>query len=159
MVPPELMKRNPFFSVFDERELRALATLAHDESALEGTVLFREKEPATALYFLLDGEIDLYTTVSETNPRHLFAGEINPGDPFGVSAILEPYVYRTSARAPMLSRFLKLDAKPLHALMERDCALALKLVKQIARATVERVEVLRLQIAAMSRHRDDGEED
>lgn len=157
MVESALLKRYTFFEVFDAAELEKLATLARDTSVLEHTVIFQEQAAADALYFLLDGEVDLYTTVSATNPTRLFAGEINPGDPFGVSALLKPYVYRTSGRALVVSRFLKIDAVALRALMEQDCALGLKLLRQMMRATLERVEVMRLHVAALSRSRDTEE--
>jgi CRP-like cAMP-binding protein len=125
---------------------------------LDNTVIFQGQEMADTLYFLLEGEVDLYTTVSATNPARLFAGEINPGDPFGVSALLEPYVYRTSARALTVSRFLEMDAEELRALMEQDCVLGTKLLKQMMRATLERVEVMRLHVAALSRPRGADED-
>jgi CRP-like cAMP-binding protein len=154
MVATALLQRYKFFEVFDASELEKLAALARDTSVLENTVIFQEREMADMLYFLLDGEVDLYTTVSATNPTRLFAGEINPGDPFGVSALLEPYVYRTSARALVVSRFLEMDAEALRALMAQDCALGMKLLQQMMRATLERVEVLRLHVAALSKPRD-----
>lgn len=155
MISSDALKQFQFFGVFTDTQLKALAALSQDVSALDGTVIFQEGEQADALYFLLDGEVDLYTIVSATNPTRLYAGEINPGDPFGVSALLEPFVYRTSARAPVHSRFLKMDVDVLRPLMDQDCELGLLLMKQVMRATLERVEVLRLQIAAISRHRDD----
>lgn len=158
MVAPAILKRYKFFSDFDAAEIEKLAKLAHDVPVLEKTVIFGEQQKADALYFLLDGEVDLYTTVSATNPTRLFAGEINPGDPFGVSALLEPYVYRTSARALTVSRFLQMDALELRALMEQDNALGMKFLRQMMRATLERVEVMRLHIAALSKHRDADED-
>ncbi len=154
MITSELLERQKFFAVFDKAELTKLAALMRDVSVLENTVIFREQEEAEKLFFLLEGEVDLYTTVSATNPTRLFAGEVNPGDPFGVSALLEPHEYRVSARALVVSRFLEMDAVQLRALMEQDCALSVKLLKQMMRATLERVEVMRLHIAALSRHRE-----
>jgi CRP-like cAMP-binding protein len=158
MVATALLERYKFFAVFDAAELERLAALARDTSVLENTVIFQEQERADALYFLLDGEVDLYTTVSATNPAHLFAGEISPGDPFGVSALLEPYVYRTSARAQTVSRFLEMGAEELRALMDQDCVLGIKLLRQMMRATLERVEVMRLHVAALSKHRGADDE-
>lgn len=157
MVAPALLERYPFFAVFTKSEIKKIAALARDVSVLENTVLFEEQQPARAFYFLLDGELDLYTTVSATNPTRLFAGEINPGDPFGVSALLEPYIYRTSGRALVVSRFLEMDALALRALMDQDTTLGIKLLRQVMRATLERVEVMRLHVAALSRR--DGDND
>ena len=154
MVSSETLERQKFFSVFDRAELDKLAALMRDVSVLEDTVLFSQGTAADKLCFLLDGEVDLYTTVSATNPTRLFAGEIGPGDPFGVSALLEPHVYRVSARAVVVSRFLEMDALALGSLMEQDCTLGIKLLRQMMRATLERVEVMRLHIAALSRSRD-----
>lgn len=158
MVATALLERYKFFAVFDAAELEKLAALALDTSVLENTVIFQEQEMADTLYILLEGEVDLYTTVSATNPARLFAGEINPGDPFGVFALLEPYVYRTSARALAVSRFLEMDAGDLRALMDRDRALGIKLLRQMMRAILERVEVMRLHVAALSKHRDADED-
>jgi CRP-like cAMP-binding protein len=152
MISPAILKRCEFFNGFNELEIAKLATLARDVSVLEGTVIFREQEPADKLCCLLEGEVELYTNVSETNPARLFAGEINPGDAFGVSALLEPYVYRTSARALVVSRYVEIDARKLRAWMERDCHLGMKLLRHVLRAALERVEVMRLHIAALSHH-------
>ena len=158
MVSSEILERQKFFSVFDHAELGKLAELTRDVSVLEDTEIFREGAAADKLCFLLDGEVDLYTTVSATNPTRLFAGEISPGDPFGVSALLEPYVYRVSARAVVVSRFLEMDALALGKLMQQDSVLGMKLLQQMMRATLERVEVMRLHIAALSRSRDQDDD-
>lgn len=152
MIPLSLLRHQSFFKTFDDRERRAIAALAHDVTIPAGTILFRENDPATHLFYLLEGAVDLYLPVSGTDRSHISAGEIAPGEPFGVSALLDPYVYKTYARASVDSRMLKVDALALRELIDQDCRLGMKLLRELARAAFERVEIMRLHIAALSYH-------
>lgn len=157
MISPELLRRYPFFGPLNDAELKEIAMIT-DEAAIEqGTLLFTEGQPATTLYFLVDGSIDLVYSVQEQyrpeTRKDFLVGEINPGEVFAISTLIEPYVYTSSARADKRSRVLKIDAHTLRDLLTKDCPLGYKLMRQIAHAAIERLASARVLLADVIKNR------
>jgi CRP-like cAMP-binding protein len=152
MISPEKLRQYPFFGSLDEGQLREVAMLAEEEIYESGEVIFHEGETATALFFLLDGYVDLYYTIGQAKPTSLEkgipVGEINPGEPFGISALIEPHLLTATARTNGRSRVLVLDAARLRSLFAKDRRLAYLLTHQAARSAIERLHATRVQLAA-----------
>ena len=152
MISPELLRQYPFFRSLDDDQLRQVAMLAEEEIYEDGEVIFHEGEAATALYFLLEGYIDLYYTIAEmkhtTLDKGIPVGEINPGEPFWISALIEPYLLTATARTNGLSRVLKIDAVKLRSLLVKDRRMAYLLTHQAAKSAIERLHATRVQLAA-----------
>jgi cAMP-binding proteins - catabolite gene activator and regulatory subunit of cAMP-dependent protein kinases len=115
MISPELLRRYVFFRNLQEPQLKAIAMLADEVTVAVGETLFEIDQNADTLYLLLEGRIDLkYLVVDRDDPtnRQVYdVGEINPGEAFGISALIEPYRYTSSATAGQESRVLKIDAQ------------------------------------------------
>ncbi len=62
MISPEILRRYPFFSFLTDAQRKALAMIAEEAACEAGAVIFEEGDPASDLYLLLDGSIDLYFT-------------------------------------------------------------------------------------------------
>ena len=152
MVSPELLRRYPFFAFLDDACQKAIAMLAEEVSYDRGEVIFRENQPAEAFHLLLEGCVDLYYTVEvEYGPqprREFLVGEINPGEPFGISALIEPYRLTSTARAATPCRVLKIDAAELRALCDENRDAGYALMRHAAKAAVERLHFTRVQLAA-----------
>ena len=152
MVSPELLRRYPFFGPFDEKQLRELSFIANEETAIEGDILFKECDAAEKLYFLLEGDIELfYTSEEEYHPKsskRFTAGEINPGEVFSISAVIPPYVLSASARAVKPSRYISINGIELRSLMQSDCLLGYTMMLQVTNAIMERLVYTRVQLAA-----------
>jgi CRP-like cAMP-binding protein len=152
MISPELLRRYAFFGMLDDDRLAKIAMLASEENFESGTVIFYEGEPATNIYFLLDGSIDLYYTVSGIKDpaleRGIPVGEINPGEPFGISALIEPYTMTSTARVSGPSQVIRIDAATLRSLFTGDRRLAYLFIHQAAQAALERLHASRVQLAA-----------
>lgn len=150
MIPLELLRRFPFFSFMDNKELRAVATIAQDLHLQAGDVLIEPNKPADALYFLIDGHLRYYMVVTTehmpTYRREYFIGYINPEEIFGISALIAPYQYTASLRAEEPCRGIKIDASALRALCEVDSHLSVGLMKAIAKAAMERLQMTRVQL-------------
>lgn len=150
MISPELLRRYPFFCCLDDAQQKAVAMIAEEISVPAGTVLFEEGQLANALYLLLEGSVDLYFTVpgeGQGKPgKEFWVGEINPGEPLGISALIEPYRLTAMARARTSSRLLKVDAAALRALCEVDNRMAYALLRQVAKAAMERLHATRVQM-------------
>jgi CRP-like cAMP-binding protein len=152
MVSPERLRRYPFFGPFGSDQLNAMAMLTDEIDVETGDIVFHAGQPANALYFLMEGSVDLhYVAVDEINTelrKDFFVSEINPGEPFGISALLEPYQYTGTVRVAQPSRVLRLDAAGLRALCEVDPKIAAILMRQVAKAAMSRLHDTRIQLAA-----------
>ena len=152
MISLELLQRFPFFSFMDEKELRALAMIAQEIKLEPGDVLVEANTPADALYFVIKGNLPYYMVVtSEHIPdyrREYFVGYINPEEIFGISALLEPYYYTATMRADKPCSVIKIDALALRALCEVAPQLSVGLMKAVAKAAMERLQMTRVLLVA-----------
>jgi CRP/FNR family transcriptional regulator, cyclic AMP receptor protein len=152
MVSPELLRRFPFFSSFNEAELIIIAMIADQEEIENGTVLFEENQPATTLYVLQEGSVELFFKADGKNQagsgKEFSVGEINPGEIFAISSFIEPYILNAGARTSQNSKIVKINAEALRAMFENDCQLGYKTMHQITKALMERLTYTRVQLAA-----------
>ncbi len=152
MISPELLRRFSFFGLMSEQDLYNIAMIAEEVTADAGTVLFEECQPASALYLLLDGSVDLYQkSEEEYHPKakkEFLVGEINPGEIFSISSLIEPYVLNASGRMSKPSKFVKFDAPALRQLSNQNPQLEILLMRQVAKALMERLAYTRVQLAA-----------
>lgn len=152
MISPELLRRYTIFAQLNAQDLYAIAMVADEITAEAGTVIFEECQPADALYLLMDGSIDLYyKSEEEYHPKarkEFLVGEINPGEIFSISSMIEPYVLNASARTAKPSRFVKIDAVALRQLSQENLAMGYAIMHQIAKALMERLAYTRVQLAA-----------
>ena len=152
MISLETLRRFPFFNGLDEAQLQALAMLADENKADAKELIFEEGSAANKFYFLVSGNVDLYIKSEEENDpgsrRDYAVGEVNPGEVLGISALLEPFVYRVTARTAQASHWIEFDAVGLRAVSQVDQRLAYQLTLQVAIALMERLQSTRVQLAA-----------
>lgn len=152
MIAPELLRNYPIFSVLDSKQIKFIAEIAEEEVYQQGTVLFREGETAEALYLLLKGGVELFFTVEvEQRPelrKELFFREVKPGELFGISALIEPYVLTATSRFTRDSHVIRINARTLLDWCAQDPGLAYALIQRVAEAAIKRLNDTRLQLAA-----------
>jgi CRP/FNR family cyclic AMP-dependent transcriptional regulator len=154
MVSPELLKRYSFFGGLSEGQLKSLANIAEEKALNAGDMIFEECDTSDKLYLLIEGNVDLsYRAIDEfhsytTPPKEFYAGSINPGEIFGVSALIEPYANNASATASEAARVVVIDAIELRNMLDQDMAMAYHLAKQTVVVLMDRLISLRVQLAA-----------
>ncbi len=152
MVPVELLRRFPFFSFMDDKELKAVALIAQDLHLTTGHVLVEADKPADALFFLIDGNLSYHMVVTSENipdyRQEYVIGYINPNEILGISSMIEPYRYTASLRIEKPARVIKIDATALRALCEVDAHLCNGLLKAVAKTAMERLQMTRVQLVA-----------
>jgi CRP-like cAMP-binding protein len=152
MVSPELLRRYPFFGVFDDRQLKDIAMITEEQSFQAGENILEEAKLADTFFLLVNGSVELYFSVKAEFGseilKELPIGDINPGEPFGISALIEPFIYRNSARASKFSQVIRIDAVALRNFCDHNQPLAYKRMQQIAKAALERLNATRVQLAA-----------
>jgi len=152
MISPELLRHYPFFGSLNDSQLRELAMIAEAENYDAGTILFHEGGPADYLYFLVDGSVDLYyaskTFRTGGKPDGIPVGEINPGEPFSISALIEPHVLTSTGYISQPSRIIHISATELRNLFKQDKALDYEMTLQAAKVVISRLHSTRIQLAA-----------
>jgi len=150
MISPELLRRYPFFGFMDDSELKAVAMIAEEVGFEKDQVIFEAKRPADTLYFMEAGSAGNYFVVENGGKIHkeLYIGDINPGEIFGISALIQPYIYTATMKAEKKCRAIRIEASALRALCQVDTRLAYGLMQATAQAVMQRLEDTRIQLAA-----------
>jgi len=153
MISPELLRRFPFFNFMNDAQLKAVAMIADENQLNDGHPIFSAGAPAAALYFLVEGNASYYyivTTEHDPYYKHeYYISDFVPGDPFGISALIDPYIYTAEVRAEKPCRLIRIEAAALRALCEVDLRLSCGLMQAVARAAVERLQQTRAQLIAL----------
>ncbi len=149
MVSPELLRRYPFFASLTDEQLSALAMIAEEKSYPAGALLVKENLPATKLILLLEGDMDLiFSGGGEGAIVNALVGSIAPGEMLGVSSIIEPYTYISSARATTPVKVVEIDGPAVRALMQVDKVMGYVLMRNVAVAVLERLKYTQVELAA-----------
>jgi CRP-like cAMP-binding protein len=152
MISPESLRRYPFFGGLTHAQLVSIAIIATQETYPAGVTLFQKGLTADTLYFLEEGGIDLYYPTKGKKPlkfpEEILVSEVNPGEPFSISALIEPFILTSTSRTAKPSRIIQIEAKPLRALFRTDKRLAYLLTQQATKAVIERLDATRVQLAA-----------
>lgn len=139
--PDDLAGRaEPAESVPDPERLRARFGRPFEA----GDVIFREGEPGTEAYLLEEGRVRLIKKVRGAE-RSLMV--LKPGDLFGESALLGGAARWSTAIALSRGVALALDQGTLQNLVERNPAVALRIIKQLVgrlRDAEDQIEIMML---------------
>ncbi len=152
MISIELLRRYPFFGKLGYEQLKSLAMLAEEVKVEDGQVVIEEGKPADALYFLLEGSVSLYHPVSSPQAKagttEMPVCDINPGEVFSISALIEPHVLTSTGRSNGTSRVIRLSVDDLKVAFEQDPRLECMMVRCVAEAAMGRLNSTRVQLAA-----------
>ena len=152
MITTETLRRFPFFSFMNDAQLKAVAMIAEEKDYKKGDVIIDADAPATSLFFLMEGSVAYYYVVtSEHDPYYkheYYISDFNPGEIFGISALIEPYIYTAAMRVEKSCKIIKIEASALRALCELDSKLSSGLMHAIAKAALERLQHTRVQLIA-----------
>lgn len=149
MVSPEILRRYPFFSLLTEEQLIAIAMIAEEKTYPKETILVKESSPANKLMLLLEGDVDLiFSGGGEGAIVNALVGSIAPGEMLGVSSLIEPYTYISSAKATMPVKVIEIDGPAVRALMQVDKLMGYALMRNVSAAVLERLRYTQVELAA-----------
>jgi len=149
MISPELLRRYPFFALLADDQLKAIAMVAEEKIYPKETLLVKENTPANKLILLLEGDVDLiYSGGGEGAICNALVGSIAPGEMLGISSLIEPYTYISSARATIPVKVVEIDGAAVRALMQLDKILGYALMSNTATAVLERLKYTQVELAA-----------
>ncbi len=106
-----MLARVPLFKDFDAQVLNEIMQHLRAQSVAPGGIISVRGEPATAMYFVVSGEVQI-----QLHDRRLFAGA---GDFFGERALLQEQVRRATIIAVKPSRLLVLSSEDFASLTDK----------------------------------------
>ncbi|MCL4505610.1 MAG: Crp/Fnr family transcriptional regulator [Chloroflexi bacterium] len=148
MISTELLRRYPFFGGLNDAQLAGIAMIAEEASFPGSAVIVEEGKPASKLYVLIEGSVDLWYSGGRDVKIKTPVGGVAPGEVFSVSSMIAPFHLTATAIASEPVRAIVIDAAGLRAMCEVDFGLGYVLMRHLAQAVVERLHYARVQLAA-----------
>jgi CRP-like cAMP-binding protein len=139
----DLCHEYPLFSDLSAEQMHAVVELCREECFYPNYTLFEDGEPATKMYVLVEGEVEVFFAIGEEGLTCV--GRIGPGEIFGCSALVPPFIFTATARAKTRIEVLELDAVALRELFENDPRLAVSIQQHVIQGLLARIVDLRLE--------------
>jgi CRP-like cAMP-binding protein len=147
MISPEILRRYRYFAGLSEESLKAIAMIAEEKRVPAGQRMFHEGDPATYLYVIQKGEVNIQYLLGDGTLRTV--DTLVDGDLLVWSALIEPYKMTAIGTATKDTRLVAIAAPRLRELCEKDPLLGYRLTTQVARLLAHRLETARVQLAAV----------
>jgi len=133
------------FKGLSPHQVDKLAAIARETSVEKGGWLFHEGDAAKCLYLLVDGAVDLLTTI-ESDVELPTARLKNSGDCFGTGALVEPFQYSLSARCVEMASLMAVGRDDLSAIVEKDSGFGRIVMENLAAHYLERLREARQEL-------------
>ena len=134
-----LLKQSALFKKLSPEEINVLAPLSPKKTFAPGTIIFSQNAPAERVYLLDQGLVALKTSLS--NGLEITYEMITKrGDPFGWSALVEPFVHMTTAICLEKTGALVFNRKDLIQIFPQYPFLGFKVMQNLCILLVRRLE-------------------
>lgn len=130
MITIDILKQQVLLEGIDEPELNRIAKITHQVSVKKGEQLFKEKDDTQGLWLIHSGKIEISRMTADGWRQTLVV--LPSGHFFGELSILENRKHVASATALEDTSLLLIPKEDFDNLVQKDCALALKLVMKLA---------------------------
>ncbi len=152
MISPEVLRKYEFFGFLSIENMDKIAMFSDEVKWAQGETVFKSDSPAKFLFLLEAGEVELKYRVEDTivseKSKEFYVGQINPGEPFGLSSIIDPYKYTAACVASQASQGIKVDGEKLREMAESDPELGYGLMTSVAKAAFDRLTQVSQQLVA-----------
>jgi len=140
----EVLRRLRILEGLDEEHLSQLADVAEQVQFEEGEVIFREGDPATDVYLIVDGSVSLEVCAASIGCRRILT--VTAGELLGWSPVLEQTRLSATARALEPTRAVRLNGKQVLAQCEHNPRFGFEFMRRAALALANRLNATRLQL-------------
>ncbi|UCC59595.1 MAG: cyclic nucleotide-binding domain-containing protein [Dehalococcoidia bacterium] len=98
MVDIQVLKEFNIFKDLEDSELERISELCNEKTLEEGSVCFTQNWRANDLHLCRTGQVNLVVKLFEPWSREVIIYKTGAGEVFGWSALVEPYIYTSSAK-------------------------------------------------------------
>jgi CRP/FNR family transcriptional regulator, cyclic AMP receptor protein len=152
MISPEVLRRYPFFSGLNEESIKSIAMAAEEIEFASGECFYKNDQAADSIYLLIKGNVENYLVIADREypniHKEFYLGDVNPGDVFGLSGMIEPFTHSTTTRANRPGSAVKLNAKELRRMCDEDPKFGYLVLQHLSKALKDRLQHTRVQLAA-----------
>jgi CRP/FNR family cyclic AMP-dependent transcriptional regulator len=145
LVKPEPMAvrvgLHPFLAGMTQHQLVLLIDCALAARFEKGRVIFRQGEPATRVYLIETGKVNIESTGDLGDP--VIVDTIGAGDLLGWSWMFPPYAWQFTARAVESTSVIFFAGAILRKYCEKDAALGYELLKRMTVVMNRRMQAAR----------------
>jgi len=136
----EFLAGFPLFQDLEKKELSVLASLTHKRIFEDGEIVFDQGTPASAMYIIQNGAVDLSRRIGGSDG---ILATLGPGEFFGELALFQEDTHRwLSAQSRGRSELLALSRPDFDTLMARSPVAGMKLLRVLASLTAQRFVML-----------------
>jgi CRP-like cAMP-binding protein len=133
------------FKGLSPQQIDDLGGIAIETSVAEKTWLFHEGKEADKLYFLIEGAVELVTTID--NDIELPIIKLNSaGDCLGTGMLVEPFEYSLSARSIEAASLLTISRQDLLKIEEKDGGFKQSVMENLATHYLSRLKETRQEL-------------
>jgi CRP-like cAMP-binding protein len=144
-----LLREHPFLEGMEPRHLEFMTGCARNVRFASGEFLFREGDPANALYLVREGRVGLEVNVPARGSE--LAATLEAGEVFGWTWLFPPFRWRFDARVIEPVRAITFDGDCLRAKCEADHDLGYELLKRLLREADRHFQRTSLQLLDLYR--------
>ena len=142
MVSLETLKNIQFLQDFSDDHLQHIASLAEIKEFPAGSVVFREGQPRSAVYLVVQGKITLEINVPTRGAMQ--SQTVGSGELLGWTPVLGPGFMTVTARVQTPSTLLVLNAAQIRAFWAYDLSFGFAFMQRIAQVLTSRLFATRL---------------
>jgi len=132
-----IIKEAELFKGVSQRALEEIAAVSEEESCEVGADLFRSGEEAENFFVLEEGRVDVLIAEGDHGGVHFMVS--TPGEVFGLSALVEPYVYATTAKCMAPCKVLRVPREAVERVLEREPSDGVILLKNLVKLIAQRL--------------------
>jgi CRP-like cAMP-binding protein len=136
MTDPNKLKKVSLFEGLSEVQLKKIAELAKETDYITGDIIFTENSPATCLYVILHGSVEI---LKQGLDRESSMAVFGAGSHFGEMALFDLSNRTSSAQAKDNCSVLEIPYGGLNTLMESDPKVGYLICRSALRAMCRRI--------------------
>jgi CRP-like cAMP-binding protein len=162
MISPELLRHYPFFAGLSHEQILSLAKVGNKLEVQAGHYFFHEGDRLDSYYLIMEGAIALVIDVPALDVTHQLADQltgelqtkdvvisaIGPGEVFGWSSLVPPYMATVSGKATTPGRVIAFNSQESLEIFEDDCRFGYLMLKKVAQILRDRLRAIRIESLA-----------
>jgi CRP-like cAMP-binding protein len=158
----EVLRRYPFFAGLSHDQLTLMAKVSSELIVEADHCFFHEGDSLTKLYLVLEGAVVIVMEVPDRDVEQKLSGQltgelqtkdivisaVGPGEVFGWSALVSPYIATSTVKATTPCQVTAFDSQELLKIFDDDCQFGYLMTQKIAQIMRDRLHAIRIESLA-----------
>ena len=133
-----VLKNNQIFQGLNDEEVNEIASICHEKDFTNGSTIFEEGSSGTAMYFLLQGQVDIQMSMgSDTELATVHV--VKEGDVFGELSLIDKAPRSAFTKAAGDSKTFILEAAKFEDLCKKNHHIGFIVMRNIAQLVSSRL--------------------